>query len=284
MWNNSNRLPSTGVVFGIDVGWTAKKPTTGLSLIEWDQHRIIHTSCLVSVDEIDRRSKIKQIVMERKLLAVGIDGPLAPGLMIINQYRTAEKLLSRGKFQLRGKPGPTNGGSGPRLHQEATALANLTLSVCEVSPALYPYAIHRKTVVEAFPNAFLGVLQAEKWFPSILEARRRWTDLLFPRTKQTIHRLLLSLLPKHELGFDIDGIIGHEQVASFICALTAFCVAANQCIAVGDANSGYIVLPPLRLWGDSINQESRWAEDELRKNAYRSPNAIIFSNNRIWTP
>lgn len=116
------------------------------------------------------------------------------------------------------------------------------------------------------------------------EARRRWTDLLFPRTKQTIHQLLPSMLPKHELDFDIDGIRGHEQVASFICALTAFCVAANQCVAVGDANSGYIVLPPLRLWGDSINRESRWAEDELRKNAYRIPNAIIFSNNRMWTP
>ena len=283
MGENLNGMPTTGIVLGIDVGWNPTRPTTGLSLIEWAHHKISHVSCLVGTDEVNRLSILSQIVRGRKLLAVGIDGPLAPEFRIMHEYRTVEALLSRGKFQRRGKPGPTNGGSGPRLHQEATKLAKLALSVSDVKTALYPYAIHKKAVVEAFPNAFLVVLQADRGFPSTSEAHRRWTDILFPHTEQTMRRILHSLLPKHELDFDIDQISGHEKVAAFLCALTALCVAANRCVAVGDAKSGYIVLPPLQFWGDSIHKGSRWAEDELRNNATAIPGAMLFSDNRVWT-
>jgi predicted RNase H-like nuclease len=281
---NTSGLPPTGVVLGIDVGWNQTKPTTCLSLIEWTHHKIYHSSCLAGADEADRRLKLGQFVGRRKLLAVGIDGPLVSGLRIFHKYRTAEALLSRGKFQQRGKPGPTNGGNGRTLHQEATILAKLTLSVCDVKSALYSYAIYKKAIGEAFPNAFLSVLQADRCFPSTSEAHRRWTDLLFPYTKQTIRRLLFLLLPNYELDFDFEDINGHEQIASFVCALTALCVAANRCVAVGDTKFGYIVLPPLQLWGDSIQKGHRWAEDELRNNAEDIPNSMFFSDNRAWTP
>jgi predicted RNase H-like nuclease len=284
MVEDPSELPLAGMVLGIDVGWNPRRPTTSLSVIEWTDHRIGHTSCLVEFDEINRQSRLRQIVGDKMILAVAIDGPLGPGLCKIHDYRTVEALLSRGKFQRRGKPGPTNGGSGPRLHEEAMTLARLVLTVCDVNFAAYPYAIHEKAVVEAFPNAFLAVLQSDKDFPSPEEVHRRWTDFLFPRTIQAIRQMMNVLLPDHELDFDIKDITGHEQVASVLCALTAFCVAAGRCVVVGAANSGYIVLPPLLFWGDSTHKGSRWAEEELRNNANSLPGAMLFSDNHLWTP
>ena len=196
-------LPVTGSVLGIDVGWSPKRPTTGLSLIEWNQHEVRHISDVVGIDEINRRTMIRKMTDARTLLGVGIDGPLVPGLQTTNKYRTAEALLSRGKFQRRGKPGPVNGGSGPCLHRKATELAKLSLSLCDVSFATHPYSIHERAVVEAFPNAFLSVLQPEEVFSQIPKKHRPWTDVLLPYTKPIIRRLLLDvLLPRHELIFD----------------------------------------------------------------------------------
>lgn len=133
-----------GAVLGIDVGWSAKKPTTGLCLVEWTNRNISLCCCEAGADEGDRQKSLDRLIRGKRLLAVGIDGPLIPKLEIANRYRAAEALLSRGRFQRRGKPGPINGGSGPKLHKQATKLAKLVVNTQDIVSASYPYKIHGK--------------------------------------------------------------------------------------------------------------------------------------------
>ena len=89
---------------------------------------------------------------ESQFLSVAIDGPLNPDPQECNAYRTAERVLSRGMFQRRGKPGPTTVGSGPQLHRHATFLAKMVLRHCKVEAAKMPCAASSSGVYEAFPN------------------------------------------------------------------------------------------------------------------------------------
>lgn len=274
-----------GAVLGIDVGWSLKKPTTGLCLIKWSNQGIDVCCCQTGTNKDDRLKKLDQLTGGRKLLCVAIDGPLIPKLGITTEYRAAEALLSRGKFQKRGKPAPTNGKLGQILHKQATELAKLAINTQDIASATYPYRIHEKAVVEAFPNAFLAVLHPDKEFPSKPKAHRRWTDMLFPRLKYEIAQLLGALLPQH--NFNLDHIQGHEVIASFLCALTALCVVFNQCVAVGDRSLGYIVLPPLEFWGASTTGSSQWAGDALGDNwtsvRARFRDTELYKDNRPWT-
>lgn len=277
-----------GAVLGIDVGWSRKKPTTGLCLIEWTNRGMSLRCCEARVDEDDRRNKLDRLIQGKRLLAVGIDGPLNPRLEIINEYRAADALLSRGRFQRRGKPGPTNGGSGPCLHEHATQLAKLIIHTQNVGTATYPYKIHDKAVVEAFPNAFLAVLHPDERFPIPEKVNRRWTDALFPHVKQDLPQLLEALLPKRRPGFDLNDVRGHERIASFLCALTALCVAVARCVAVGNQRLGYIVLPPLEHWGASIAGNGKWASDALRDNytsvQHQFNDTELYKDNELWRP
>ena len=281
-----NGEAESGAVLGIDVGWSPKKSTTGLCLIEWTNRETNLFCSEVGVD--DRQEKLSQLIQGRRLLAVGIDGPLIPKLKTTKQYRSAEALLSRGKFRYRGKPGPTNGGSGPELHKQATILAKLTLRTQDVGLAAYHFKIHEKAVVEAFPNAFLAVLHPDDGFPLRPEVPRRWTDTLFPRLHQKIEELLVFLLPQHKTSFNLRDIHSHEGIASFICALTALCVTFGRCIAVGDRELGYVVLPPLEYWGKCTRGSHLWASDTLRNNLAsvrsRFNDVALYRDNKPWVP
>ncbi|MFC1989446.1 hypothetical protein ACFLVW_02625 [Chloroflexota bacterium] len=281
-----NDEPKSGTVLGIDVGWNPNKSTTGLCLIEWTNREIYLFSSEVGVH--DRQEQLNQLIQGRRLLAVGIDGPLTPELEITKQYRGAEALLSRGKFQHRGKPDPTNGGNGPELHKQATILAKLTINSQDVGLAAYPFKIHEKAVAEAFPNAFLTVLHPDKGFPLKSEVPRRWTDTLFPLLHPKIEELLVFLLPQRKISFNLRDIQSHEGIAALICALTALCVTFGRCIAVGDRKLGYIVLPPLEFWGESVGSINLWARDELRNNLpgvrRQFNDVVLYRDNESWIP
>jgi len=106
--------------------------------------------------------------------------------------------------------------------------------------------------------------------------------------KQELWQLLGSLLPQREPGFRMDDIQGHEGIASFVCALTALCVVAGRCIVVGDRRLGYIVLPPVEFWGESVGSSGKWARDALRNNLTgvrrRFNNVALYRDNNPWTP
>ncbi len=198
---------------------------------------------------------------ESPFLTIAIDGPLKPQLRQCNAYRTAECVLSRGAFQKRGKPGQANAGSGPHLHKHATLLARMVLENCKIGTAKMPFAASSSAVYEAFPNLFLGVLCAEPDYPVRPSKGRCWTDCLFPLVASQLDKLIQTLLPQRRFT-SVAATSGHEPIAALTCAVTALAAAAGQCVAVGSPTDGYIVLPPLSLWGLSEKRE-RWAQREL---------------------
>jgi hypothetical protein len=117
-------------------------------------------------------------------------------------------------------------------------------------------------VVEAFPNAFLGVLMLEGELLAApkLKGRRRF-DSLYDRMAATGR--LESLLSKNlhlpdlvwqRLRFETD----HELRAALICLLTAALAANGTAAIIGEADSGWFWLPPWSLW-------QTWAKEGLQR-------------------
>src|SRR5207302_782063 len=108
-------IPQFGSVHGIDAGYSDDRETTGLGMLWWDECTVNWSCRHCGSGEIARRCALRALCghAARNCHAVAVDGPLRPKLTIdCTSCRSAEKLLMSGKFQRRGKPGPTNGGSG----------------------------------------------------------------------------------------------------------------------------------------------------------------------------
>lgn len=135
-----------------------------------------------------RDEALAEVAWDLSIAAVAIDGPLVPGLSTTKRYRSAEALLSRGVFQRRGKPGPINGLDGPRLHAVATWWALLVSNRLNIVPCPIEGSVSELPIVEAFPNAFLGVIVDDDAFPRRPTRGRMWTDTLFalPSVQQGI--------------------------------------------------------------------------------------------------
>ena len=206
---------------------------------------------------------------DTSLVGVGIDGPLARNLNKVNRYRSADALLSRGHFQRRGKPGPTNSPTGRDLHAHATKLAMLVLNLqsegyFDLQDADHPDHIHEACILEVFPTSFLAVLltdadhtavadqYAHSKVPRGMKSDKFWEKAIEMRALQCLVQTLTGFKPE-----GLESIKDHDHRAAFICALAALCVAKNQYVAVGDPEDGHIVLPPIL---------QPWAEDSLRKN------------------
>ena len=272
-------IAERGAVLGIDVGYSARRATTGFCAITWDHDKEeVNWTWENARTSVGDRMRALDIVLggrDRVVAAVAVDGPLRPELDYGTTYRCAERLLSCGSFQKRGKPGPTSGGSGPALHREATTLAGFALDRLLVEDAAYAARIHRRAVMEAFPNLFLGVLCAEDCYP--VPARpRQWTDALYGGLRPRLKELLEDLLPACAIRGDWE-IGDHDGIASFVCALSALCVAAGRYVAVGAHADGFIVLPPHDAWG-----RDAWAERALRTNVARCGGGVIYRDDSVW--
>src|SRR3989441_6507508 len=209
-------LSEHGSVLGIDVGYSARRKTTGFCALSWDARTVRWRCENAGVDERNRHDTLRRVLPEaqRQLLAVAIDGPLRPGLHTTPRYRCAESLLSRGAFSKRGKPGPTNGGSGRDLHAHATRLAHFVLQECGVEAAAHVPAIHARAIVEAFPNLFLGVLCDEADYPAEPHRQRKWTDTRSEEHTselQSLAYLVCRLLLEKKKDNDNDVYVMHSD-------------------------------------------------------------------------
>jgi len=243
-------LYESGQVLGIDVGFSAKKRSTCFCLLSWDSRIAKFQFRRTTSDEqFQRRALTELLQRDNRLLAVAVDGPLAPGLATVTHYRSPEALLSCGPMQKRGKPGQTSSPVGQALHRHATRLTNLALDVADVSPATHAEPIHAKAVVEAFPNAFLAALLKESEFTTL---KRNASDI-FWRTISgdagALRSLCSRLLPECTFATSFEAIINHDEIAGAVCALTALSVKCGLYVAVGDPIAGDIILPPLCVWG-----------------------------------
>ena len=255
---------------GIDVGYSESRRTTGLCLITIDQTSLQWRCCNTGTEESEPWEDLRSLVPKGTSLAgVGIDGPLARNLKIVDRYRSADALLSRGRFQRRGKPGPTNSPTGRDLHTHATKLAKLVISLqteayLDIQSANHPDPIYEARILEVFPTSFLAVLLTDADHTAVAD---QYAHSKVPRGKKSdkfwekaIEMRALHCLVQTLTGFKPEGleaITDHDHRAGFICALAALCVARSQYVAAGDPEDGHIVLPPIL---------QPWAEDSLRKN------------------
>jgi hypothetical protein len=279
---------SAAKVLGIDVGWSARRATTGLAVLAWDETTVTWHLDRAGIDKGERRRRLAALVERAPgaIQAIAVDGPLRPDLECRHGYRGADALLSRGLFARRGKVGATSSRTGYRLHQEACVLGELAL---EHPPARARHQprIHGRAIVEAFPNLFLGVLCdacADSPYPVPRKARQ-WTDALYPALAATgrLDALLGRLLPGRRLDGAWASVTDHDDRAALACALAALAVAVGRFVAVG-AEDGWVILPPREAWGRG--DAGCWAEATLRANVASVRRdgwaAAVYCDNRPW--
>lgn len=241
-------------LLGIDVGFSATRPTTGIA---WSVRGEIDAARTFT--DWERRDRVlpKNVSFD----VIAIDGPLISPDAHEHAIRRCEQILSRGAFQKRCKPGASHFGTGLRLRQAAAETAKQFQHLGArpgFSNAIFPDT----AIVEAFPNAFLGVVLEDTDFSVEAVVRGKKFDRMYEQVVASggFTRILDIIGWKNEeliarLAVERD----HERRAALVCLLTAACAVSGHATAVGDALGGWIWLPPIETWGD-------WARQALETN------------------
>lgn len=242
-------------LLGVDVGFSAKRKTTGIAILRGDQLATSRTTR-------DSTERLAALPPGFRASVIALDGPLLPNATELRHLRLCETVFARSPFHKRCKPGFSHFGCGLELRkatQEAyTEFARTLLpmntetdSTCLKGP-----------VVEAFPNAFLGVLVDDLDFRTIPKLRRGHRfDWLYDRVaasgklEEALSRLIpLPVTVWRQLREETD----HELRAALICLLTAAIAAVGEATVVGEDFGGWFWLPPRAAW-------QPWALEGLNK-------------------
>ena len=153
-------------------------------------------------------------------------------------------------------------GYGLPLRQAANLIAD-EMIVCAKMPEATVFkhqARPGRAIVEAFPNAFLGVLLDDTDYTALgVIERGRKSDTFYRRVAEngTFETLLETLqwsdgelLTTLQDNAAAVGRAAHDKRAALVCLLTAACALSGQAEFVGDAAGGWICLPPKALWAD----------------------------------
>ena len=115
--------------------------------------------------------------------------------------------------------------------------------------------------MEAFPNAFLGVLMPEVELLAAPRFKRgRRFDWLYDRMATTgrLESLLSRNLDLPDVVWNrLQSEADHEKRAALICLLTAALADKGMAKIVGEAEGDWFWLPPSSLW-------QPWAAQDLR--------------------
>lgn len=227
-------------LLGIDVGFSRKRATTGVAIL--DGSDVVTFRVRTSWDE---RRKVIPPGFAPDVIA--LDGPLLPSVESPARERYCEYLFSYAPFQNRCKPGLSHWGFGLNL-RTATAEACAQFSSLLMDGDL----IHRDgKIIEAFPNAFLGVLTSEDVFKGNRVGRQSKFDWLYDNlaaTGELQEKLDAECTLPERFWAEVRRNRDHEIRAALICLLTAALRAAKIALPIGDDLSGWFWLPPLRIW------------------------------------
>jgi hypothetical protein len=124
-----------------------------------------------------------------------------------------------------------------------------------------PRVCAEANIVEAFPNAFLGVVLPEEDFvpPPTIKPRGKF-DWLYDRWRSRgLFRTIVAAaqLPE-EIATRCEDEADHDLRAALVCLLTAAFAAIDDYTTVGTETDGYFFLPPAALWAP-------WAREEVAK-------------------
>jgi predicted nuclease with RNAse H fold len=256
---------------GVDIGFSERRRSNGIAVLR--DGKLIRAERL-SVAERD--AALREL---KGMDVVAIDAPLLPRGTADTLPRHCERVFSRGLFQKRCKPGMSHiRGTGQSLREHGRRAAEQLLAPDSFRPSEHP--LERVwldvAIVEAFPNAFLGVVVPDNDYATATKIKRggkfdwlydRWIDRgLFP------HVVAAAQLP-NEIAIRCETEKDHDIRAALICLLTAAFAANGTAVAVGQDIDGYFFLPPAGLWAG-------WAETAVAATACDIPP----SNTRSRSP
>ena len=253
----SNAIPRKGSVLGIDVGWSTRCDTTAVCRLLWGEGVVRWKIRRCRAEDPARENTLTDVAGTDRLLSVAIDGPLRRGFDEIDEYRVAERLLTRGTMRQIGKPGQSNSPNGRKLNCQANYWARIVAKK-PISNATHDWPVHTKRIVEAFPTSFLGVMIDN---PEEVREDGKRSDWYFRymANGQGLDKFVGALLPDSRWERPPSEIVDHDDRAAFVCALTALCVAHGSYVAVGDKDNGWITLPPQSMF-------AKWAWKALQAN------------------
>jgi len=242
-------------LLGIDVGFSKSRPTTGIA---WSKSRAFKAART----HTDWQRRSQHIPATTTFSVIAIDGPLVPLGSDDSLDRLCERMFIRGAFQTRCKPGLSHIGYGRNLRRAAAETTQQVVHLTSQNRVVEKAIRNGASIVEAFPNAFLGVLLPEVRFAMPAAGKRKKFDWLYDHAVDS--GVLENLF--HTIGWLnlelIDAVLAetdHERRAAWICLLTAACAAVGKSEVVGDEVGGWFWLPPLNLW-------AQWARDTLAQN------------------
>ncbi len=233
-------------IIGIDAGLTSKKPTSGVC-------RTGDNGFVVGHAYIDKLSRAQLLSPVSRFDCLGIDAPILPKNTLHYDPRPVERLFMRGAFQKRCKPGASHvAGTGQALRRSGRDTAiQFTAETYAQGSCPYPRVQIDQNIVEAFPNAFLGVMLDQQAIDETSPSRGKKTDMFFFLCNT--HGALKAL--EQHLGWQDAAFwaafpitTNHDDLAALVCAATAVCAHLGKYVAVGDMSGGYFFLPPWPLW------------------------------------
>ena len=245
-------------VAGLDIGFSRSRPSSGVATLADGQLTL--RRCM-SGD-----AAIAPIRDTGPYEVIAIDGPIVSDGADPWTRRGVERLFASGPFQRRCKPAASHVvGTGRQLREAACVAANALASVASrsVGGATFPL-VRSGTIVETFPNTFLGVCLGDQIYRDMPPLKRgRKFDWLYEQWNQS------ALIEKFSLPEGADILPhsfriteNHDERAALVCLLAALLVAQGSFIAVGDEEDGWFFLPPRQVW-------QPWAYDALNAQVKR---------------
>lgn len=229
----------SATVLGVDVGYSLTRATTGVA---WMTPSEVGAR-KVTTDEL---SRLRTLPGNLAADLIALDGPLVPNQHL--RARQVEARFARGSFQRRCKPGFSHFGQGLLLRHAAYQAAQTFAKVGRRDRS----GILECNIVEAFPNAFLGVLIPDDVFQTMPPLKRgRKFDWLYDRAIENRRFEVLFeylQLRRTDLLNRCLGERDHERRAALVCVLTAACALTGKAHVVGDEDGGSFWLPPTELW------------------------------------
>jgi hypothetical protein len=259
---------------GLDVGFSVRRESSGVARLNCG---VVSIGC--ATESLESR---REFFGMDEVDVAAIDAPILAGEGF--DKRACERLFTLGRFQRRFKPGlshvPGTGRAFRQAGQESARQLSEITSGRDLF-AQFPRVWGTSNLIEAFPNAFMGVLLPGGCFDRMPKLRRgqkfEWLydECLKRKTLNSVIDVIGGATPSvlHHIKTNQN----HDQKAALICLLTAVALAAGRYTAVGNPKGGYFFLPPWEVWAP-------WARQELVTQRQRVESVDVWIDGVRFSP
>lgn len=242
---------------GLDIGFSRTRRSNSIAVYRDGELRVTN----LNVDERD--GALAQL---EHVDVLAIDAPVVANGVLQEIARPIEQLFCRRPFQTRCKPGMSHvRGTGRTLREHGSMAAQLAMPAT-ARLVRFPQAIPGHAIVEAFPNAFLGVCLEEDDYaarPKLIRGGK--FDWLYDRWIE--RDLFAAAVDRAKLPHNVTRTCeleqDHDGRGALICLLTAAFAHIGNAVVIGEPQTGYFFLPPAELW-------SQWALDAITGSPLRA--------------